>query len=1345
MAKIYLKNNSEYIEISKAGKKVSGSWVKGEIVSIYQKQSGVWTTNVSLGGFSTPYAFGGYIPTMPDEIVSLSIEGASKVNSTSAEYVLLANGVETTGGTWSIISGGTYASVSTGGTLTVNSSATGNSITIQATLDDLTATKEVYVTYNSVTSSETTTNTTVDESGNTTTTVTTVTDNGDGTTTSESTTITYSIEGEPVERENENTDEEGNVSTQGIVYDNNGNEVVTSYTIDTSEGEDGGKVFNGDGVNTEYYAFDLTQGFVVDIDFVIDFVSQPNETDAGGNHHNILTAKRADPEPWYGFQIRHSNANKYIQLGAQFSNGSNVNTQISPSSITGNVATYSLKITYDPTAASNNFICYDNTTESTVYTASKVFPDLEELKYLKVTLGYAMKSDGSPYRYSNINVQNFSIRRLTNIYDPVISCDGQNITIVCETVGATIYYRLNQTGSYVAYTSPISITADTIVQAYAEFGGERSTTVLKNCLYDNGIERPTITCDGEYVTIDCGTPSVDIYYRLDQTGSYAVYTEAIEITADTFVESYAELNGEKSPLASQNCVYSPIVLAAPTIMCNGSNITISCSTRYAAIYYKLNQAGNYSLYSTSIPITADTFVETYSQIRGHVSSVVSQNCEYNPVHDYSQDYLTFRVLNGGTIMWRAMGSNATKTIEYSKNNEAWSSITSTSAGVSIQVNQDDVVRFKGSNTRYCEANKNNYSAFYEGTALYDIEGNVMSLIYGDNFVNQTTLTAAWALSNVFNHSNVISAENVIMPATTLTNDCYRATFANCSNLTLAPKILPATTLATDCYYYMFDNCVSLTTVPELPSPTLVTKCYYGMFHNTNGKTNVNYIKCLATNPSTGNTGDWVNGVAASGTFVKASGANWTIGVNGIPNGWVVVEDGSVIVDAPSISCDGEDVTITCATQGANIHYRLNQSESYSAYTTAIPITANTVVQSYAEMQGTSSVTVTQNCEYLSNVPFESSNRDLTVWTYNNNTISTPYSVNAIDGHSSSYARGTFNFETNVTLRDAQPTYLWFQHADQSASIYVDNVLVGKHLGGYTSFFYDISNAVHSGTNVVKVALKNNEGNNLAPAAGDFNFNATLGNVKLYTSPYLPAMNYGYDGFHITSTVSTASATINVKTSIPTGATVVCSISGVNCNYTATSASTNAEMTFTTTITNPRLWHGTIDPYLYNVKLEIYHGNELYHRYERPYGLRFYEYVINQSVNGSTYTGFLLNGSPYLLRGVCMHDDLDGKANALNDNDYTQEFNIVQELGCNFIRLAHYPHPKEVYDWCDRLGIVVQTEAPCVNKLQTTMPTAYYDNLTTQYTDMVNQHYNHPCIMFWGLSNETTTDDKAFGK
>ena len=110
-------------------------------------------------------------------------------------------------------------------------------------------------------------------------------------------------------------------------------------------------------------------------------------------------------------------------------------------------------------------------------------------------------------------------------------------------------------------------------------------------------------------------------------------------------------------------------------------------------------------------------------------------------------------------------------------------------------------------------------------------------------------------------------------------------FNGCSKLTTAPE-LSVTTLAESCYSNMFQNCTSLTAAPVLPATTLTRSCYYGMF---NGCTNLNYIKCLATNRTASScTTNWVKGVAATGTFVKNSAAQWNVtGVNGVPTGWTV--------------------------------------------------------------------------------------------------------------------------------------------------------------------------------------------------------------------------------------------------------------------------------------------------------------------------------------------------------------------------------------------------------------------------------------------------------------------------
>lgn len=232
-------------------------------------------------------------------------------------------------------------------------------------------------------------------------------DNSDGS--YSSSTTNYDSSGNPTDKTNEDIDVSGNINTQDIEYDEYGTEIVTGYTIDTSNNQNGSKSYNLDGVDTEYYAFDVTHGFVLNFHFTIDFNNQP--ANQNENHHNILTMKRANPSPWYGFQFRHSQTNGYIQLGTQFSSGNNTNTTINPSNLTNNVGEYNLRITYDPTLSKNSFICYNLITNKNVYTSNGKFPDDNTLKYLTVCIGYAQDENGNPYRYSNINVIDFNITR----------------------------------------------------------------------------------------------------------------------------------------------------------------------------------------------------------------------------------------------------------------------------------------------------------------------------------------------------------------------------------------------------------------------------------------------------------------------------------------------------------------------------------------------------------------------------------------------------------------------------------------------------------------------------------------------------------------------------------------------------------------------------------------------------------------------------------------------------------------------------------------------------------------------------------------------------------------------
>ena len=91
-----------------------------------------------------------------------------------------------------------------------------------------------------------------------------------------------------------------------------------------------------------------------------------------------------------------------------------------------------------------------------------------------------------------------------------------------------------------------------------------------------------------------------------------------------------------------------------------------------------------------------------------------------------------------------------------------------------------------------------------------------------------TITSNYANRFFMSDTNLISAGDLKLPATTLANSCYSGMFQRCTSLTTAPT-LPATTLANDCYSYMFQGCTNLTTAPELPATTLASNCYYYMF------------------------------------------------------------------------------------------------------------------------------------------------------------------------------------------------------------------------------------------------------------------------------------------------------------------------------------------------------------------------------------------------------------------------------------------------------------------------------------------------------------------------------------
>lgn len=278
------------------------------------------------------------------------------------------------------------------------------------------------------------------------------------------------------------------------------------------------------------------------------------------------------------------------------------------------------------------------------------------------------------------------------------------------------------------------------------------------------------------------------------------------------------------------------------------------------------------------PITFSVTAEDWTNVERTIPEEESE-----PADPYYSQYFTFKAvsdcefycyLNGTDNVYCSLDGGSTWTLyeEY----------------YPVSVTAGNSVLWKGE----WQGRNNHFQVTY-GT--YEVEGNIMSLLYGDSFVGQTSLKD---IDNVFymlfNSSdgsdegdNLLNAENLVLPATDLSNNCYAYMFQYCGALTKAPKVLPATTLAEGCYYSMFTGCSSLTTAPTLPATTLVSGCYNSMF---SGCSSLNSITMLATDISAEDCLDyWVYYVSASGTFTKAASmTSLPSGDNGIPSGWNVV-------------------------------------------------------------------------------------------------------------------------------------------------------------------------------------------------------------------------------------------------------------------------------------------------------------------------------------------------------------------------------------------------------------------------------------------------------------------------
>ncbi len=357
-------------------------------------------------------------------------------------------------------------------------------------------------------------------------------------------------------------------------------------------------------------------------------------------------------------------------------------------------------------------------------------------------------------------------------------------------------------------------------------------------------------------------------------------------------------------------------------------------------------------------------------------------------------------------------------------------------------------------------------------------------------------------------------------------------------------------------------------------------------------------------------------------------------------------------------------------------------------------------------------------------------------------VTLPHSWNDIDGQDgeNDYYRGTCYYVKEldkVDLPDASQYYLEFCGANASADVYVNGKKVASHDGGYSTWRVNITEELQD-KNLIVVAVENGVNDRVYPQNADFTFYGGLYrnvNIIAVSDSHFDLDYYGGPGIKVTPEIKGSDASVEVEvylTNAKDGQNLVYTLCDKEGNVVAEKKVSASETKVVLDIPNVHLWHGRKDPYLYTAKVELT-GDEVLDTVCTRFGCRTFEIDPDR--------GFILNGEEYPLRGVSRHQDRWGIGNALLPEHHEEDMDLICEVGCTTIRLAHYQHDQYFYDLCDERGMVVWAEIPYIS---THMPTGR-ENTISQMKELVVQNYNHPSIVVWGLSNEITmsgnsTDD-----
>ncbi|HVS51970.1 MAG TPA: glycoside hydrolase family 2 TIM barrel-domain containing protein [Opitutaceae bacterium] len=316
----------------------------------------------------------------------------------------------------------------------------------------------------------------------------------------------------------------------------------------------------------------------------------------------------------------------------------------------------------------------------------------------------------------------------------------------------------------------------------------------------------------------------------------------------------------------------------------------------------------------------------------------------------------------------------------------------------------------------------------------------------------------------------------------------------------------------------------------------------------------------------------------------------------------------------------------------------------------------------------------------------------------------------------------------------------FDGVYMNSDVWLNGVHLGKWPYGYTSFAYDLTPHLKFGgePNVIAVRVDNSA----QPNSRWYSGSGIYRHVWLTATGALHVARFGT--YVTTPKVSAEAAAVKIQTRLLNESAATQKVTlrteivdAENNNVIASTQTDTAvaageqALEQTIDVASPRLW-STRAPNLYRLRTTVERDGAALDRYETTFGIRSVAYDVDR--------GFLLNGEPVKMLGVCLHHDAGAVGAAVPEAVLERRLRLLQAMGCNAIRCSHNPAAPEFYDLCDRLGLLVMDEAFDEWTVRKPQIRHGYSEFFPEWSErdlvtMLHRDRNHPSIVLWSVGNE----------